>query len=581
MYKPVIYTEKNECQECCKCVRNCPVKAIRIISHSAQIDHDRCIACGTCVEVCPAGAQRVRNDVNRVKTLLNLKKKVILSLAPSFIAEFNDVKELLVKVKKAGFFAISETALGADIVSYLQKKITMENDNVVFSTACPVVVDYIQKYQPRYIKYLSPYLSPVLTHCLFLKNSYGDEIGIVFAGPCIAKKKESDLYPEYLDIALTFDELRELLDEVEVTKEEVSKSDIDFEPCRSASGVVYPIEGGMLQTLSEFDKKDSSVVDDEHTSLSGLKGIMHLLEKEKFDDMQKMFCEFLACEGGCINGSGLKDKGDIILRKKKVITFYKEVRKNSLISKLNPSTIKWTRLPLYDRKFSEPIEEPSFTDKEKEMVLRKIGISSKEDMLDCGGCGYNTCEEFAKACLVGLAEPTMCVINMKRLAQNKLNMLIKTLPLGVVIINTNGSIIECNAKFVEMFVGVEADEKVISKFKGKDILKFVDVKHAILDTFKRGKLKTTVHNEQKIFELYSFSINEEMIGIIFQDVTKVAVKRETIVKKAEEVIQKNLQTVQKIAFLLGENAAESEVILNSLIEAMNISEDKSGKDRRS
>ncbi len=580
MQSNVIYTEKNECQECCKCVRNCPVKAIRIINHSAQIDYDRCIACGTCVQVCPAGAQRVRNDVNRVKMLFDLKEKVILSVAPSFVSEFDNPKKLLAKAKKAGFYAVSETALGADIVSYFQKRKMKEDNSLMFSTACPVTVDYIQKYNPEYIKFLSPYLSPLLTHCLFLKSFYGEEIGIVFAGPCIAKKKESDLYPEYLDVALTFDELRGFFEEIEITEDELENSKVDFEPYRSISGVIYPIEGGMLQTLSEYDLKDASYINEGYFSLSGFKEIMCLLEKEDLSTLSQTFCEFLACKGGCINGSGLKNKGDIISRKKKVVAYYKNVRSGTN-KKLDLSTSNLKKPPLYDKRFSDPVKKSHFSQEEKDTVLKKIGMFSKEDMLDCGGCGYDTCEEFAEACLSGLAEPDMCVINMKRLAQDKLNTLIKTLPLGVVIVDEKMNIIECNAKFVEMFVGIEADEKVISRFKGRNISKFVETGNVALKTFEVGKLKTVIRSGQKIFEVYSFAINKEMIGMIFQDITKLAVKREMIVKKAEEVIQKNLQVVQKIAFLLGENAAEAEVILNSLIEAINTSEGENGKDRGS
>lgn len=574
----VIYTEKNECQECCKCVRNCPVKAIKIINHSAQIDYSRCIACGTCVSVCPAGAQRVRNDTGRLKILLNLKDRVILSLAPSFVAEFDDLDLLFAKIKKAGFFAVSETALGADIVTYFQRKHILSDNKTMFSTACPVVVDYIQKYKPEYEKYLSPYLSPLLTHSLFLKKYYGDDIGIVFAGPCIAKKKESDLYPEYLDIALTFDELKEFLNEIEVDSNNVPN--IEFKPCKSFSGVVYPIEGGMLQTLSEYDKKDVSVVDRNYFNLSGLKEIMDLLEEENFDSADfSVFCEFLACEGGCINGSALSKSGNILSRKERVINYYKERKNDSSVKNFDFSTLNFT--PLYDKKFSDRVEKYNFSDEEINRVLNKIGKFSQKDLLDCGGCGYNTCKEFAEACLAGLAEYDMCVINMKRLAQNKLNKLIKVLPLGVVIVDINKNIVECNAEFINMFINVEADERMIQRLKGKSIVKFVGVDNIIDLTFKQNGFKTSIRCGEKVFESYSFIIDKEMIGIIFQDVTKVAVKRETIVKKAEEVIKKNLQVVQKIAFLLGENAAESEVILNSLIEAINISGDDDGKDNRS
>ena len=83
-----LYTIKNNCMDCYKCVRRCPVKAIKIEDNSAQIVPDLCIACGTCYRVCPAKAKQPRNDLVRAKHLIESGKDVYVSLAPSWIAEF-------------------------------------------------------------------------------------------------------------------------------------------------------------------------------------------------------------------------------------------------------------------------------------------------------------------------------------------------------------------------------------------------------------------------------------------------------------------------------------------------------------
>ena len=49
-----VYTTENECQDCYKCVRHCPVKAIRIVDGKASVIPEACVACGECVKVCPA-----------------------------------------------------------------------------------------------------------------------------------------------------------------------------------------------------------------------------------------------------------------------------------------------------------------------------------------------------------------------------------------------------------------------------------------------------------------------------------------------------------------------------------------------
>ena len=200
----VVYTNKNDCQDCYKCVRNCPVDSISMIDNSASIDEERCIMCGTCIEVCPTGAQHYRNDEDRVKELLLSGKKVILSLAPSFPGEFSQTPETLIKhLKGAGFFGVSETALGAQIVTWFQRNLLSHQNGAIFSTACPTFVHLVMKYYPNLSKNLSPLLSPLLSHCVMLRKIYGENISIVFAGPCIAKKSESDNHPELLDAAIT------------------------------------------------------------------------------------------------------------------------------------------------------------------------------------------------------------------------------------------------------------------------------------------------------------------------------------------------------------------------------------------
>ena len=70
-----IHTEKTQCQDCYKCVRNCPVKAIKVESACAQIMPEACILCGNCVLICPNGAKKVRDDLHRARQLLGMRSK--------------------------------------------------------------------------------------------------------------------------------------------------------------------------------------------------------------------------------------------------------------------------------------------------------------------------------------------------------------------------------------------------------------------------------------------------------------------------------------------------------------------------
>ena len=155
-YLSPIYTELTECQDCYKCIRQCPVKAIRVENGHATILSQMCILCGNCVIHCPANAKHIRDDLGKAKQLLTLKEKVIVSIAPSFSAEFSDFtpKQFVAALRKLGFWGVSETALGADLVSselakYLSDKTkdTANQQKLFISSACPAVVEYIKQYK--------------------------------------------------------------------------------------------------------------------------------------------------------------------------------------------------------------------------------------------------------------------------------------------------------------------------------------------------------------------------------------------------------------------------------------------------
>ncbi len=105
-YLNPIFTEKRECQDCYKCVRNCPVKAIKVEGGYASVVAELCIYCGQCVEVCPSGAKRVRDDLAAARQLLAQKKPVYVSLAPSYVTEFPGLSaaRMIAALRRLGFY---------------------------------------------------------------------------------------------------------------------------------------------------------------------------------------------------------------------------------------------------------------------------------------------------------------------------------------------------------------------------------------------------------------------------------------------------------------------------------------------
>lgn len=243
-----IYTEKTQCQDCYKCVRECPVKAIKIQFGAAAVIPEMCILCGHCVDVCPAEAKKVRDELEKVESLISSGKKIYASLAPSFVSEFSSFQpgQVIAALKSLGFFAVSETALGAQQVSaHVAQQLTLQNGKIFISSACPVVVDLITRYIPHFTSSITALLSPMLSHCKLLRKKYGNDIGIVFIGPCIAKKREADGHPNLIDATITFTDLRKWLEKknIDISSFNPTETDI-FVPYKAEEGALYPVDGG-------------------------------------------------------------------------------------------------------------------------------------------------------------------------------------------------------------------------------------------------------------------------------------------------------------------------------------------------
>ncbi len=575
MNENIIYTNENDCQDCYKCVRNCPVNAISMIDNHASIDDERCIYCGGCIKICPVGAQKYRNDETKVKELLNSDKKVFLSIAPSFVGEMNiSVKTLINTMKQLGFEGVSETALGAQLVTHEQRNLLNESDKTVFSTACPTFVQLIMKYYSELKDNLSTLLSPLLSHCTMLRNLYGNNIAIVFAGPCLAKKFESDSHQELLDVAITFDELKNIIQtaNIDIEKAETEQNE-GFMPIHSNGGAIYPLDGGMVETIKRLTPQ--SVTDTSFFNFSGLEETKKLLKSEDFKNNPNLFCEFLACDGGCINGSGVYDNHPIITKKNKVATYYKSLPAYSeehFIDKYAPSSIETN----YD--MCKPVITKEYTLKEKETIWLKLGKYTKEDFIDCGACGYNTCENFAIACLEKRAELEMCAVSMRKKAQEKTTALMKAIPVGLCVVNESFNITECNYKFIELSTDVDINitDAVLEQVINVEIDRFFKLsKHikSVLNSKERTSI--LLNKDKRTFNIILFPLgnNTTLTGLIIQDITEPSMKRDIVIRNAEDVIRDNLHTVQKVAFLLGETAAKTEITLNDIISAYKTSED--------
>ena len=556
-----VYTLKNECHDCYKCVRECYVKSIQIKDGSASVLADRCIACGHCVTVCPSNAKRIRYDIDKVKGILAAKKHVIVSLAPSWISIFDYTKQQIITILKTlGFTDVSETALGAQEVSIEVAKMVKQADKGLFiSSACPVVVDYIRYYKPEYADYITPVASPALTHAKMLKEKYGDDIGIVFIGPCIAKKNESDRCPELIDAALTFDELNYWIKEsyIDLAKIEVLP-DENFVPEESNEGALYPILGGMNETL-KYIGIDNDVQLIDICTLQSLDKALNGLHPDRLEE--KIFVEALGCDGGCINGPGISMCKSTILKTSDVLNNFN--KRDSI-----PEAAKTVVNMDYSRIDQKKQE---FRHEDIMKTMERIGKHNEEDELNCGGCGFQTCRELACAILAGEAEPSMCVSYMRKIALRKAAAMLRCMPSAMVMIDNDHKILESNDAFMKMFTGdmYEVFAERPEGINGADIDRIIPFADLLKTALKTGK---DIHKEHyvsgnKLYDINVFIIEEnEIVGAIITDVTQTELNREKIAEKAKQVISKNIAKVQEIAILLGEHMVETELLLSTIAD---------------
>ncbi|MCE5347625.1 MAG: 4Fe-4S binding protein [Bacteroidales bacterium] len=555
-----IYIEKNDCQDCYKCLRQCPVKAIKVENSNASIVNDLCIYCGHCLEVCPVGAKKMRSDIHDLRIAINNGQPVIACLAPTYLSDFSfvDSKVLITALQQLGFTMVSETALGAAVVaSESMQWFEKQPDGIYISSCCPSVVDYVQKYYPNLNENLAPFQSPMQSHARMLKELYGSNYTIAFFGPCVAKKHEADQETGYTDYVLTFHELIRWLDEdLPGWQNFPITGDCSFKPYPAARANFFPVEGGMIATM----KKNTQLTDQAFMSFSGIKNIREILQDIPRWNHKKLFLELLICEGGCIKGPGTYDKSSVA------------VKRNKILQNVNPGKDRIQKIPIERTTLkTAAVSNEPFSDAQITSELKAVGKFTPEDELNCGGCGYNSCRDFARAMLMGNAERTMCITYMRRLGQGKASALLKKMPSGVVIADDNLKVIDSNRKFAEML-----DDETMNIFETTHSLEGADLKKLI--SFSK-LFESVLHSGEEMAE-HDIRENNRYLHVsvvtiqpykivcgVIQDMREPEVRRDIVLKNTRQVIKQNMDVVQKIAFLLGENASYTESMLKSIIES--------------
>ncbi len=548
--------KKSNCKNCYKCIRHCPVKAIRFSANQAHIIGNECILCGQCFVVCPQNAKEIVNEVEKVKVLIQSGDPVVVSLAPSFIANYDGagVTAMRDALKKLGFYDVEETAIGATIVKNEYERILAEgNRDVVISSCCHSINLLIQKNYPVALEYLADVMSPMQAHCQDIKRRIPNA-KTVFVGPCVAKKDEAEYYEGITDAVLTFEELSEWMKEENIVLEAVEDRD-DYSRAR-----FFPTTGGVLKTMSENSEYTYVAIDGVENCIKVLKDI----EKGK---IHKCFVEMSACVGSCVGGPVIeKYHHDSNIKDYIEVASYAGT-KDFIVEMPEPLALQKS-FSFIERKLPLPSETEICA------ILRQMGKFKPSDELNCGSCGYNTCREKAIAIAQGKAEISMCLPYLKDKAESFSDAIVKNTPNGLIVLNEQLEVQQIN----------QAARKIMNIRSASDILGDQVVR--ILDpTIFMTVLSTgrDVHEQRVYLAEYKRYVEQTvvydrdshlLIGIM-RDVTdeeterekKESISRQTI-EVADRVVEKQMRIVQEIASLLGETAAETKIALAKLKESI-------------
>ena len=401
-HRQLVFTIKDKCRVCYTCVRECPVKAIRILNGQAEVINDRCIGCGNCVNVCSQGAKYALNSVEPVERLFGTGGRIAAIVAPSFPAEFADIPnhEVLVgMIRRLGFDLVTEVSFGADLVALEYEKMIKANGyEGDISSDCPAIVYLIRHYHPDLVPFLAPIASPMVAMTRVMKEKYGDDIKVVFIGPCFAKKAESD----ETDEVLTFRELRQMFDSHQIKPSETTPA--PFDPPFSAKGAIFPVSRGLFYTANNQE----SIPEEKVVIAEGRINYKEALLEFEEGFIRNKHLMLLCCEG-CIMGPGTTPGGRRFARSSAVGEYVTGKLKNIDRGQWQKEIDSFSGLDMsqhftpQDRRMPKPDSEVVAE------ALRSIGKLTPQDHLNCGACGYDTCVDHAAAIVTGLAETEMCL----------------------------------------------------------------------------------------------------------------------------------------------------------------------------
>lgn len=360
-YAPVISTDT--CADCFEraCQKSCIFDAIETGKEGELfINPSRCEGCAACIDACKSNHLAASKDVlPAMRAVRNASGPVYLMIAPAFSGQFRGhvtAGKLRSACKALEFTGMVEVALFADILTLkealeFERHVREPGDFQLTSCCCPVWIAMIRKRYHELLPHVPGAVSPMVACGRFLKRIHPDAVTI-FAGPCLAKKKEAkepDI-ADAVDYVLTFQEMQDIFDAAEISLEELPEEEKEH---ASKAGRLYARTGGVSQAVEEMVRQLSpdGKIGVRCEQANGTKECMEMMRRIQNKETDANFFEGMGCVGGCVGGP------KAIIDSEKGKRYVDEYAKNSI--------------------YQTPLENPYVR-----KLLEELGFETVEELLE-------------------------------------------------------------------------------------------------------------------------------------------------------------------------------------------------------